>query len=385
MPKYNLERHYDRKSALNAKRGNLRFYFCCNCSFAFNALFDSSQMDYQVDYESSRSHSKYFDNYLDKVCKDLDSVFNVSNKTIVEVGCGDGQFLKKLCGNYKFKGYGFDPSLATNNIEQSRDLEFIKGYYSYNSLKIPPDIIVFRHILEHQKDPYLFFEKIIPKIKTNNKISIYIEVPTWEWIIDNNSIYAFQYEHCSYYSQYSIEYALKRHSFHPKKISFTFDNEYLQYYGVNFPVPKAPKHTEGKFKENIIEKSELFKRRIQIFLEEFKRWVSGFLDDAVLWGAAGKGTTLLNLLDINYNQLKYVVDSNPSRHDTYIPGTGQLVISPEFLKEIRPKYILITNHVYYDEIRSQILRLGLHTTIISIDKILKDAAFINYTNKQKDR
>lgn len=372
MPRYNLEQHYDRDSALTARIGKVAFYFCQACLFAFNAAFDELEMDYAVDYESSRSHSKYFDNYLDKVCKDLGGVFNVANKTIVEIGCGDGHFLRKLRGNYEFKGYGFDPSLNTNKIEQSRDLEFIKGYYSYGSLNISPDIIILRHILEHQKNPHSFFNQITPKTQTNDPLSIYIEVPAWEWIIDNNSIYALSYEHCSYYSKYSIEYALRTHNFYPQNISFTFDNEYLQYYGVNLPVPKTVKYAEAKSKKAIIEKSELFRFKIRAFLEELKKQVSGISDDTVLWGAGGKGTTLLNLLDINYNQLKYVVDSNPARHNTYIPRTGQQVVSPEFLKELKPEHILITNHNYYDEIRSQILKLGLPANIISIDKLLKD-------------
>lgn len=377
MPIYTLQRHFDRDSALNARKGKVAFYFCRACLFAFNAAFDELEMDYSVDYESSRSHSKYFDNYLDKVCKDLDSVFSVSNKTIVEVGCGDGQFLKKLREKYEFEGYGFDPSLASNRIEQYRDLEFIRAYYNYGCLNIFPDIIIFRHILEHQKNPHSFFDTIIPKTKTNNKVSIYIEVPAWEWIIDNNSIYAFAYEHCSYYSKYSIGYTLRSRNFHPKKISFTFNNEYLQYYGVNFSVPKTLKCIEAKSRETIIEKSKLFKNNLQVFLEELKKQLSSILANAVLWGAAGKGTGLLNLLDTNYDQLKYVVDSNPARHNTYIPRTGQQVVSPEFLKELKPRYILITNHNYYDEIRSQILKLGLHADIISIDKLLKDATFIN--------
>jgi len=266
--------------------------------------------------------------------------------------------------------------LAINKIEKSHDLEFIKGYYSYGYLNISPDIIIFRHILEHQKNPYLFFNKIIPKIKADNKVSIYIEVPAWEWIIDTNCVYTFSYEHCSYYSKYSIEYALESLNFYSKKISFSFDNEYIQYYGVNFNSTEKLKHSELISRESIIEKSELFIRNYILSIEKLKKGLREILDNAILWGAAGKGTTLLNLLDINHNQLKYVVDSNPSRRNTFIPRTAQQVVSPEFLKELKPKYILITNHSYYNEIKSQISRLDLNSDILSIDKLLKDERFL---------
>lgn len=374
MPLYNLERHYNQNSALNAATGKIEFYLCQDCTFVFNAAFDESAMGYSVDYESARSHSKYFDNYLGQVCQDLDNVFNVSDKTIVEVGCGDGEFLKKLRGNYEFKGYGFDPSLVTDQIAQFRDLQFVRGYYTYGS-PIFPDIIVLRHVLEHQKNPHWFLDKIIPGTTTNNKLGIYIEIPDWEWIVNTNSIYAFSYEHCSYYSRYSIEHALSSRGFQPEKISFTFDNEYLQYYGVNIPVSRLVKYDQSKAKETIVLKSELFKDKMRVLMEELKKQILSISDNAVLWGA-GKGTVLLNILDISYNQLKYVVDINPARHNTYIPRTGQHLVSPEFIKEMKPKYILITNHQYYNEIRSQILKLGVQADIISIDKLLKDETLI---------
>ena len=372
MPIYNLERHSDRNSALNAQTGKVAFNFCQDCLFTFNMAFNELEMDYSVDYESSRSHSKYFDNYLDEVGRDLDSVFNISNKIVVEVGCGDGQFLRKLRGNYQFKGYGFDPSLAISKIEQARDLEFIKGYYSYGSLNIYPDVIILRHILEHQNNPHSFFDKIIPKTERNNEVSIYIETPAWEWIIDHNGVLAFCYDHCSYYSEFSMKKALSLHSCNSKKVSFSFANEYIQYYGVNYGLLSKPGSAESDDapRQSVIQRSLSFARRIPHILDGLKMYLEGLLGEAVLWGAAGKGTTLLNILDIGYEQLACAVDSNPRRHDTYVPHTGQRVVKPESLKELQPKYILITNSNYQTEISSQVEALGLHAELVPIDEII---------------
>ena len=93
-------------------------------------------------------------------------------------------------------------------------------------------------------------------------------------------------------------------------------------------------------------------------LEKIKNQIQDLLPGAVLWGAGGKGTNLLNLLDITDQKLTYVVDSNPARHGTFIPGTGQEVVSPEIIVTVKPIRVLITNESYQQEIASQLKELG---------------------------
>ena len=379
-PKYNLERHFDRDSALGVQKGRIEFYLCQKCLFVFNAAFDEMGMDYAVDYENSRSNSKYFQEYLIQTCKTLDEVFSVRNKTVVEIGCGDGQFLNELRRRYNFDGYGYDPSLNTNMINRSignkyaQDLHFVQGYYRSGSLDTVPEIIILRHVVEHQKNPNSFFESILSMPEDGRATNIYIEVPAWEWIVDNNWILAFCYEHCSYYSRFSLEEIMHEYHYTAKKISFGFANEYLQYYGVNQGDLNKPclREKNDSVRQSIIEKSLRFGGRMQVILDSLKMQLNDLWGEAVLWGASGKGTTLLNILDINHDKLAYVVDSNPRRHNTYVPGTGQLVVAPEFLKTLKPKYILMTNSSYENEIGEQLASFGLHPDFVFMDRMIKD-------------
>jgi len=50
----------------------------------------------------------------------------------------------------------------------------------------------------------------------------------------------------------------------------------------------------------------------------------------------------------------------------YIPGTGQEVVSPEFLKQYRPDVLLIVNPNYRDEISHQVSALGIVPDLLSI-------------------
>ena len=64
--------------------------------------------------------------------------------------------------------------------------------------------------------------------------------------------------------------------------------------------------------------------------------------------------------------MPFIVDSNPNKHNTYIPMTGQQIISPDRLKSVKPRYVLITNSSYYEEIASQLDSLGVKAEIITI-------------------
>ncbi|GAH10904.1 unnamed protein product, partial [marine sediment metagenome] len=64
-------------------------------------------MDYKEDIETSRKCSEYFNNYIISVCKQVNEIFSISNKRIVEIGCGDGQFLIELRKLFVYEGWGF--------------------------------------------------------------------------------------------------------------------------------------------------------------------------------------------------------------------------------------------------------------------------------------
>ena len=66
------------------------------------------------------------------------------------------------------------------------------------------------------------------------------------------------------------------------------------------------------------------------------------------------------------DSLEYVVDVNPHKCGSYIPGTGQQVVSPEFLKQYRPDVLLLANPNYRDEISREVAALGIAPDLLSI-------------------
>ena len=84
---------------------------------------------------------------------------------------------------------------------------------------------------------------------------------------------------------------------------------------------------------------------------------------AVVWGAGSKGATFLNSLKIK-NQIKYVVDINPRKQGKYIAGTGQKIVTPDFLINYQPDSVIIMNPVYIKEIYQMINEMGIFPDLI---------------------
>jgi hypothetical protein len=65
--------------------------------------------------------------------------------------------------------------------------------------------------------------------------------------------------------------------------------------------------------------------------------------------------------------VRYVVDINPFRENCFMPGTGQRIVSPQFLAEDKPDLVIAMNSIYIKEIESDLRKLGIPSTVMPIE------------------
>jgi len=71
------------------------------------------------------------------------------------------------------------------------------------------------------------------------------------------------------------------------------------------------------------------------------------------YGAAAKGSTLMNYCEIGPELVDFVVDRNVHKHGLHMPGTHQPIGDPALLLERQPDYVLLLAWNYHDEVAAQ--------------------------------
>ena len=103
-------------------------------------------------------------------------------------------------------------------------------------------------------------------------------------------------------------------------------------------------------------------------VSEIHRWRDDVEDwgadgEVAVWGAGGKGTTFLHLVDADRIHVSVVVDVHPLKQGRFIPGTGHPVVAPDRQRLGAVAHVIVMNPNYVEEVANRIEGLGLAATV----------------------
>ena len=356
-------------AAVEAPRGDIRLSFCRACGMIYNAAFDPSLLAYSAEYENSLHYSSRFQEYAERLASRLVERYALRGKNIVEIGCGAGEFLALLCGKGGSRGIGFDPSYpGGRDTEESGRLTFIRDVYSEAYAGYVTDLLCCRHVLEHIAEPREFLLQVRRALGKSSHAIVYCEVPDALYMLRDLSIGDIIYEHCSYFCGPALARLFEEIGFTVLDVYTAFGAQYLALEAS--PAPRAPK-PGMKAQADLTELSDLvmafgerYRRKMHMWRRTLRE-LAATKDRIVMWGAGAKGVTFLNTGG-GEARIDYVVDINPRKQGTYIAGSGQQIVSPEFLRDYRPDAVLVMNPLYEEEIRATITRLRIVADILPL-------------------
>ena len=314
--------------ALNVEFGEVELVQSSVSGFVFNSKFNESKMNYDNNYQNEQGNSLFFQNHVENVL-DLLKSFDVKNKRIIEIGCGKGVFFEMML-EAGIDCVGFDPTYEGINPK------IIKDYFTDKYSEINADVIVMRHTLEHIPQPFSFLH-LIGKANAYRGF-VFIEVPTFEWIINRNAYWDIFYEHCNYFTKNSLSAM-----FEDCTTGNLFNGQYVYLWG-----------DLSKLRTEIPEQN-LVNFNCDIFNEKlnyYKTFVQEKKSSLAVWGAGAKGSTFLNLMDPHGKYVKYVIDINPIKQSKFIAGVGHTIYSPAILESDPVENILLMNGNYLNEVKN---------------------------------
>lgn len=358
-----------REAAIRAPRGDMRLMLCNNCTHIYNDAFDPAILEYGGSYENSLHFSPRFQSYAEGLVNELVDRYNLHGKSIIDIGCGRGEFLCMLCERGNNRGLGFDPAASDEEKKTPNGkVRFVRDYYSERHASQKSDFVVSRQVLEHVNAPREFLLQLRAAIGKRSDTIVFFEVPNADFIFKDLSIWDLIYEHYSYFNKTSLETLFRNCGFEVLRLEERFDGQFLSIEAVPAAVkpgrancdverPNCSAYMPEIFREKYNSKKAFCRSQIENLAE------SGL--KSAVWGAGSKGVMYLNINN-NSCHIETVLDINPRKNGMYIAGTGHSINGPDLLEQFHPDAIFVMNRVYISEIKSIMQQFNIATELMYV-------------------
>lgn len=353
-------------------RGDIELVFCEGCAFMFNRAFDPRLTEYSERYEPTQAYSPTFQRYHESLAKRLIAAYGLREKTIVEVGCGQGEFLHLLCRLGGNAGLGFDPALDEARADQvplrAERAQVLPEFFSDRSVRgLRADFLCSKMTLEHLPavDRFVGLAEQLAR-QSAPGMRLFIQVPESERILTEPAFWDIYYEHCNYFTEGALRRVMARHGFQMEEATREYDNQYLAVVGRFVGHPMSVDDTS-----DIDRLKGLVSGFSTVFAREIDKWQGRVAERAaqgkrvVIWGSSSKGVSFLSAL-ANRDGISHVVDINPHRHGQFMVGSGHPIVGPSALPALKPDTVIIMNRIYEREITEMLSSLGLSPEIFCL-------------------
>lgn len=359
-----------REEALAFPRGDIELGVCAGCGFVCNQAFDPRLAEYSGRYEETQAYSPTFNKFHLSLASDLVERFGLHGKTIVEVGCGKGEFLALLCklGGNAAIGYdpGYDPKRAI--FEPGTQARMIRDFYGPGSGTGEGDLVCCKMTLEHIRGTQDFARTLRDAMKPDGHSSVFIQVPESLRIFRDVAFEDIYYEHCSYFTPGSLARMFRKAGYRVDRLDVTYAGQYLTLEGgVAADGNSAPLAAEESV-QSVVDFAAAFGPRFEAKRAE---WQARIEDESrkgpvAIWGSGSKAVAFLRATAPASQLVEHVVDINPHRRGHFMPGTGQRILSPDELRAVAPAAVVVMNSIYRDEIAAELSRQGIAAALYTL-------------------
>lgn len=314
---------------------DLTAYRCPSCGFVSVPMKLSD--NYYDDYVNVPSLSPQAQQFQTEQAQDFVENFGLSGRTVLEIGCGDGYFLQSM-QKAGAQCFGIEPSSVQRELACARGLKVEQGILSGKRIlaEAPFDAFVTRQVFEHIEDIRDFLLTIRGNLR-DGAVGL-IEVPNLDKLADEGRFFDFIPEHINYFTPRSLSLALELAGFEVLEVSPVQEGESLRALvrWQSLPAYGELAQRVGSLRGDVA---------------RFLRTCHSQGKKVAIWGAGGKGLSMMAVADLS--QVQLLVDGDPGKAGLYAPVShlrvslpaelalqgidAVIVMAPAYEKEIAQK------------------------------------------------
>ena len=343
----------------------LQAAFCPDCSLVQILETVPPEILFGEDYPYYSSFSQALLEHSRKNALALIASRNLTARSfVVEVASNDGYLLR----NFVEQGIpvlGIDPAPGPVAAARKIGVPTMQEFFGIDLARRlrdegkRADVIIANNIFAHVADTNGFCTALAMLLKEDG-VAV-IEVPYVKELVDKCEFDTIYHEHLCYFSVTAVDRLMRKHDLYLNSI------EQLSIHGGSLRLYLEPKENVGQSVRGLLAEERLvgldrfeyyqgfakrvqrIRRELKAVLQELKRCGCSI----AAYGAAAKGTILLNYVGAGRQLIDFVVDRNVHKQGKYMPGVHIPISEPERIAREMPDYVLLLPWNFKEEILRQ--------------------------------
>jgi SAM-dependent methyltransferase len=283
---------------------------------------------------------------------------------VIELASNDGYLLQY----YRARGIpvlGIDPAPGPVAAARAKGIDTLQAFFGRDlAARLAAqgrraDVLHANNVLAHVADTNGFVAGIGLLLEEDG-VAV-LEVPYVRELIDNGEFDTIYHEHLCYFSVTSLAGLFRRHGLALNRV------EPLKIHGGSLRLFVAKQErADRSVDEHLRAEQTLGLDRLEYYAD-FSARVARIRDELRIllerlrrdgariagYGAAAKGTILLNFAGIGPQVLEFVADRNVHKQGRYVPGVRLPIVPPARILQEQPDYLLILPWNFKEEIMQQ--------------------------------